>query len=221
MAWFKKKSDPISDRARALNKEIAALESRIKALDSKVQRSPALPQSTVAETASNVGAPASAPASPPSNLGAPASLSASAAPRPGLDKDAGASRPLRSTVQPQRAAHGRPFASSKPATPEPIFEKVDRGQLKAQEGAKDNRELYNDLGVRKYDLPALWRRFRDQFRGPSTTNPKLVSYLAAGGIQGLKPLRYEKRVARNRFIALVVFLFLMLLGIILVFVKHR
>jgi hypothetical protein len=37
----------------------------------------------------------------------------------------------------------------------------------------------------------------------------------------LRPLRYEKRVARNRFIALVVFLFLMLLGIILAVVRHR
>jgi hypothetical protein len=207
MSWFKKKSDPISDRARALNKEIAALEARIKALDSKVQRSPAPPQSAVPDT--------------PSGLGAPASTPANVAPQPGLATDASTPRPLRSTVQPQRAAHGRPFPSSNPATPEPIFEKVDRGQLKGQEGAQNTRELYNDLGVRKYDLPALWRRFRDQFRGPSTTNPKLVSYLAAGGIQGLKPLRYEKRVARNRFIALVVFLFLMLLGIILVFVKHR
>ena len=70
-----------------------------------------------------------------------------------------------------------------------------------------------------YDLLALLRRFRNQFRGPSTTNPKLVSYLAAGGLQGLRPLRYEKRVARNRFIALVIVLFLTLLGIILVF--HR
>ena len=46
-------------------------------------------------------------------------------------------------------------------------------------------------------------------------------YLAAGGIQGLRPMRYEKRVARNRFIALVVILFLTLLGIIAVFVRHR
>ena len=54
-------------------------------------------------------------------------------------------------------------------------------------------------------------RIRSHFRGPSTTNPKLVNYLAAGGIQGLRPLRYEKRVARNRFVALVLFLFVILL----------
>jgi hypothetical protein len=74
--------------------------------------------------------------------------------------------------------------------------------------------------VRKYDLPALLRRIRNHFRGPSTTNPKLVSYLAAGGIQGLRPLRYEKRVARNRFILFFAVLFLVLLGIILTFVRR-
>jgi cell division protein FtsB len=46
-----------------------------------------------------------------------------------------------------------------------------------------------------------------------------VNYLAAGGIQGLPPLRYEKRVTRNRLIAFVLFLFLMLLGSLLVFLK--
>jgi hypothetical protein len=34
-------------------------------------------------------------------------------------------------------------------------------------------------------------------------------------------LRYEKRVARNRFIALVIVLFLVLLGIISAFLRHR
>jgi hypothetical protein len=48
-----------------------------------------------------------------------------------------------------------------------------------------------------------------------------VSYLAAGGVQGLRPLRKEKRIARNRFIMFTVFLFLMLLGIIYVFVRGR
>src|SRR5690242_16865192 len=40
MGWLKKKSDPISQRARALNAEIAALESQIKRLDSRLQHSP-------------------------------------------------------------------------------------------------------------------------------------------------------------------------------------
>src|SRR5262245_35484087 len=55
MTWFKKKPDPISDRARALTAEIAAIESKIKRLDSQLQqnqphprlRSTALPQRAV------------------------------------------------------------------------------------------------------------------------------------------------------------------------------
>ena len=108
---------------------------------------------------------------------------------------------------------------TRPATEEPIFEEVGQSLLKARSEAATTPEHYNELGVRKYDLSALARRIRDHFRGPSTTNPKLVSYLAAGGIQGLRPLRYEKRVARNRFIFFVVILFLALLGTLLVFRK--
>ena len=103
---------------------------------------------------------------------------------------------------------------------EPIFESVDKRPLTtAPEPATP--EHYNELGVRKYDLPALWRRIRDHFRGPSTTNPKLVSYLAAGGIQGLRPLRKEKRVARNRFVLLVLALFLLLWGVFVMFLRRR
>src|SRR5208337_451209 len=40
MALLKKKNDPISDRARTLNDQIAALESEIKKLDTQIQRSP-------------------------------------------------------------------------------------------------------------------------------------------------------------------------------------
>jgi hypothetical protein len=108
-----------------------------------------------------------------------------------------------------------------PAVQEPIFEKIDQDRLRTRAEPLTTPDHYNELGVRKYDLPAALQRLRNHFRGPSTTNPKLVSYLAAGGIQGLRPLRYEKRVARNRFIALAVVLFLVLLGLIAAFVKRR
>lgn len=134
---------------------------------------------------------------------------------------------LRSTALPSSA--NRPAASadathvSHPTiTPEePIFEQVGAARLEPAAEQLTTPEHYNALGVRKYDLPALFRRLQNHFRGPSTTNPKLVSYLAAGGIQGLRPLRYEKRVARNRFIVFVVFLFLALLGLVTIFFRHR
>ena len=180
MAWFRKKTDPISDRARVLNDEIAELEVQIKQLDTRLQRDQIQPRlrSTALPQGGTVSYSLPAPAPPTTPLPAP-------------------------------AAH------------EPIFEEVDQDLLKARNAADTTPEHYNELGVRKYDLPALLRRVRNHFRGPSTTNPKLVSYLAAGGIQGLRPLRYEKRVARNRFLFFVIFLFLMLLGTIWVFVRHR
>ncbi|HTD65857.1 MAG TPA: hypothetical protein VK846_04915, partial [Candidatus Limnocylindria bacterium] len=82
------------------------------------------------------------------------------------------------------------------------------------------REHYNELGVRKYDLAATWGRLKNLFKTPPASNPKLVNYLAAGSIQGLRPLRYEKRVARNRFIFLIVVLLLVLWGIIAVIFKR-
>lgn len=176
MAWLKKKPDPISDRARALNDEIARLESQIKELDEQLQHDQSQPR-------------------------------------------------LRSTALPHGStvSHAVPApAPLAPAVEEPIFEEVDQDLLKARNEAASTPEHYNELGVRKYDLPGLLRRIRGHFRGPSTTNPKLVSYLAAGGIQGLRPLRYEKRVARNRFIFFVAILFLALLGTLVVLLRgHR
>ncbi len=170
MAWFKKKPDPISDRAQALNEEIARLEAKIKALDSKVARNAAGPK-------------------------------------------------LRSTALPHETSNPAPPKPPPPPAHEPIFEEVKPVTKGTAEG--DTPDHYNELGVRKYDFAALLQRLRNHFRGPAATNPKLVSYLAAGGIQGLQPLRYERRVARNRFIAFVIFLLLMLIGIIVVFMKHR
>jgi hypothetical protein len=174
MAWFNKKNDPISDRARALNDEIAALEAKIKRLDTQLQQNHSHPR-------------------------------------------------LRSTAIPHGStlSHGSEPATTAqvvaPAAHEPIFEEVNQNPIEARGDNGATPEHFNELGVRKYDLPALLRRVRNQFSGPSTTNPKLVNYLAAGGIQGLRPMRYEKRVARNRFFLLVIFLFFVLLGIIIVF----
>jgi hypothetical protein len=176
MAWFAKKPDPISDRARALDDEIAKLESQIQDLDVQLQRDQAQPR-------------------------------------------------LRSTALPRGTtlSHATPAPAppTSPAAHEPIFEEVGPELLAERGEVATTPNHYNELGVRKYDLPALWRRIREHFRGPSTTNPRLVSYLAAGGIQGLRPLRYEKRVARNRFIFFVIILFLAMLGTLLVFLKGQ
>jgi len=168
MAFERKKGktvDPISDRARALNNQIAALEAQIKKLGDQIQHAPT--------------------------------------PR------------LRSTVLPHAAAVG---AAKPPPAHEPVFEEI-KPMPASEENATDDQ--FNELGVRKFDFPALISRLRRAFSRPATPNPSLVRYLAAGGVRGLRPLRYEKRVARNRFIFFAAGLFLLLLGILWVYLHHR
>jgi len=179
MGWLKKKSDPVSERARALNSEIAALEAQIKQLDDRLQRSPGHPR-------------------------------------------------LRSTAVPHGAtiSHTTPTAetgthSVPAARNEPVFEEVSQERITARAEIGNAPEMFNDFGVRKYDFPAFVRRLRHFFHGPSTSNPKLVNYLAAGGVQGLRPLRKEKRVARNRFILFSTLLFIVLFGTLWWFLRNR
>ena len=79
---------------------------------------------------------------------------------------------------------------------------------------------YNEQGVRKWDLAAAWERLRNHLQGPTGNNPRLTKMLAAGSIHGLRPLRHEKRVARNRTIALFVTLFLILVGVAHVYLRN-
>ena len=185
MNWLKKKSDPFSERARALNSEIAALEAQIKRLDATLQQSPAQPR-------------------------------------------------LRSTAVPHGTTitHARPAAESLPAAPapippptpkihEPIFEEVGQETLKSRAESTTTPDHYNELGVRKYDFTALVHWGQNLFRRTPPMNPRLVSYLAAGGVQGLQPLRKEKRVARNRFILFAFGLLVILVGTLWMFLKNR
>ena len=128
---------------------------------------------------------------------------------------------FRSTAIPHGATVVRAHEPAPPPLPpvqEPVFEVVKPLSDTEEISAPDQ---FNDLGVRKYDLPALFNRIRNHFRRPTTNNPRLVAYLAAGGVHGLRPMRYEKRVARNRFIFFAAALFLLLLSLILMFVHNR
>jgi len=116
---------------------------------------------------------------------------------------------LRSTALPHKPAN--PAA----AATEPIFEEIAQNPFNGFPQVPG--QAPEELGTRKTDMSALLDRIKNHFRGPSTSNPKLVNYLAAGSIQGLRPLRYEKRVARNRFIVLAVFLLILLWGLIAIF----
>lgn len=194
MGLFKKKPDPISERAKLLNDQIAALESEIKKL---------------AEKKSSEGSSTASAASPPASPFA-------AAPSPRAAAVTGSQPRLRSTALP----HGGASAGTGAAPQEPIFEEVGQSRIQAEMESATPAH-YNDLGVRKYDLASAWQRLKNHFKGPVTSNPKLVHYLSAGSIQGLRPLRYEKRVARNRFIFFAVALLIVLWGLIALIVSRR
>jgi hypothetical protein len=131
---------------------------------------------------------------------------------------------FRSTAMPPGSAMTSGPDKTKAAVPKPraaetVFEEIKRGPL-TPGPETDGPEIYNDLGLRRYDLPALWQRIRSHFQGPSTSNPRLVSYLAAGGVQGLQPLRYEKRKARYRFLLTAAGLLVVISGLFF-YIFHR
>jgi outer membrane murein-binding lipoprotein Lpp len=174
MALLKKKADPLSERAKELNAEIAALESKIRKLNQQagnkeVNKSGARVRSTALPHGATVMAQAPAPA---------------------------------------------------PA-PEPVFEEVDQNSIKQTAPQRSPASApIEDLSTSAQKVGFL-DRLEQIFRPPPLSNPKLVNYLAAGSIQGLRPLRYEKRVARNRFLALAFVLVIVLFGICAALIKHR
>lgn len=189
MALFKKKHDPVSQRAKAIDQQIAALEAEIK----KLSEQPAPPPP------------------PPARPGSVTPLPSLTSATPAFKTALGQAR-LRSTALPHRTP------TETASTHDPIFEELNQPQIKAD--TEPPAPLPEDLGTRKSDLSSWWQRFIRHFHGPVTSNPKLVNYLAAGSIQGLQPLRYEKRVARNRFIFFAIVLSLVLWGLIVMFSKR-
>jgi len=193
MGFFKKKVDPVSERAKALNEQIAALEAEIQRLSTE-------------------------PATEEPSRPTPAVATRSKEPR------ASAQPKLRSTTLPH--AHGGSAAhASSPeqvTPPAPIQDSVleDLNPFRNPSEATAPAAPGPALGLRDAESVSVWERIKNNFRGPATSNPKLVNYLAAGSIQGLRPLRYEKRVARNRFLLLVIVLALVLWGLLAAFLKR-
>lgn len=136
-------------------------------------------------------------------------------------KDTSATSPSTSRSQSSSARASasetqNPSASTTPPRRDPVFESVSQERL---QDLNTPTVHLNEQGVQKLDLPALWRRFVEQFSGPTSRNPKLVDLLAAGSLQGMRPLRYEKRIARRRFLVGLVALLLLLWGLFAVLVR--
>ena len=207
MGLFKKKSDPISERAKTLNDQIAALQAEIERLSEATPEKVETPV-TESEARATAASLSQIRESEISEIIVPAQ------PQPRL----------RSTAFPQKSHRSIPITQAAPATSSnpfssPVFEDVGPG-VTEETPPPENSSQPSELGIRKHDLASVWKRWTNHLRGPATSNPKLVSYLAAGSIQGLRPLRYERRVARNRLIVLVVLLIAVLWGLIAVWMKR-
>jgi hypothetical protein len=172
LGFNRKRPDPISDRAKALNKQISALEGEIERLSTSLEQSKTQPR-------------------------------------------------MRSTAYPRGHAPPTPprhDATTAPAAP--YFEAINHGRIHKEEPERSTPEHFNELGIRKFDLIALWQHLRQHFRGREPVNPKLIHLMAAGSVQGLRPLRIEKRIARRRFLLLVAVLLALLWGLARMFL-HR
>lgn len=165
MAWFRKKSDPLSERARALEAEIAALQDQIKQAESGGPLWPASPK-------------------------------------------------LRSTTLPSGAA------APPPPTAEPVFEDVDQQRIKAAP-AVTPMPVHPEIVSRPQGPGGLVQKLRRHFGLTPTGNPKLVKLLNSGQIRGLRPLRHERRVARNRFFFRSAVLMVVLYGILRAILNGR
>ncbi|MFM8470200.1 MAG: hypothetical protein ACKODH_09555 [Limisphaerales bacterium] len=169
MSLFRKKSDPLSDRARALEAEIAALQEQIKQAESGQPLWPGTPK-------------------------------------------------LRSTTMPG-GVKAETVAAAPPAAP--VFEDVDQQRLKASARPAPAADPHPELGPRPRGFSATVQNLKRRLGLTPTSNPKLVKLLDSGQIQGLRPLRYERRVARNRFFLLAALLLAVLYGLFKAIVGSR
>lgn len=166
MSLFRKKPDPLSERARALEAEIAALQNQIKQAES----------------------------GQPLWSGTPK---------------------LRSTTLP-----GGQRAESVAAPTVPVFEDVDQKRLRSAAPFTPTGP-HPELNPRPRQVSSFLQYLKRRFGLTSSGNPKLVKLLDSGQIQGLRPLRYERRVARNRFFLLSAVLLAVLYGLFKAIVGGR
>jgi hypothetical protein len=103
--------------------------------------------------------------------------------------------------------------------PKPTKRKVDSTEVlnlthpRPAKPKRDNPDLYNESGVRKFDLAGSLQHLRKQVIDDEPepgTESRLYTFIPADTIDGQPALGIEKRKARNRFI----FLFLIFLAIL-------
>ncbi|MGB0578205.1 MAG: hypothetical protein ACPGVU_00760 [Limisphaerales bacterium] len=98
-----------------------------------------------------------------------------------------------------------------------ILEEYDQSQL--TEPPSEIQEELDSVTSKPTGFREKFKRLKKEVGATPVSNPKLVKLLSTGNIRGLEPLRYERRVARNRFFFMLCLLLLVLTG--LAMVLHR
>lgn len=65
----------------------------------------------------------------------------------------------------------------------------------------------------RFNLVEVWQRWMQRLGGQPRRPSGLVNLMAAGSVHGLRPLRYERKIARRRFLLSLGLLLLLLYGI--------
>jgi cell division protein FtsB len=114
-----------------------------------------------------------------------------------------------------------PGGTSDPSSPQDplIFEADDQDTLR--QPVKYLQERLDGLSSKSTGLKAKLKELKENVGASPAANPKLLKYLSTGNLEGLQPLRREKRIARNRVLFLTVLLALVLLGLASVVMENR
>lgn len=124
---------------------------------------------------------------------------------------------LRQAAEEEPAFRSSAYPDQSGGEKELILEDYDQSQLK--EPPSHIQEELDGVSSKPTGFREKFRRLKKEVGATPVSNPKLVKLLSTGNIRGLEPLRYERRVARNRFLFMLALLLLVLTG--LAMVLHR
>src|ERR1043166_1035513 len=190
MAWFKKKQSPIEKRLEELNQQIAELETQARRQEEAAVRRAAQPSESETDGQNQIVAPTEPEIE-----------------KPAPDKSAHRPR-FRTTVTPSGVSpvhgiepHEVDFFARRD---KPVDFSLEQGQsspAKSSEAKKDSAETQAPQSHGFLD--DILRLFHKPKSPPSRAR---LAYLTTGSFKRLKPLKYERRVARNRAIVLILIL---------------
>jgi hypothetical protein len=107
----------------------------------------------------------------------------------------------------------QPLPPARPVARGPV---ADPGPVRPMPAPRPGEAAISDaphVPPGRFNLVEAWHRFVERLAGRPRSASGLVTLMAAGSVHGLRPLRYERKIARRRFLLSLGFLLLVLYGI--------